>query len=478
MDNRNEAAGRKRQPEGANLPANKRSKPSETVSADVQRASNKTAQKPTKIHYTRLRRRMEEEEEEKLAKLGPDPNLCTTKLTDVNVDCLEHIFKNLSLIDLLNVADSNKQLKPAADLVFASRYGKQSIEINLEFKFVRIFERNQQTAKILWLFCFKLLRCFGHSITKLKIIYGSSQNATLDVKIDRYVSKYCSKSLVEIELKHCASRTLNDLKKPFSSVESLYFVSCELGSKLSELNKWFPKVQRLEFLGANELSDCNDIAVNFPDLQHLSLYLPDVEKNRLNQKHFAELLRLNPNLQKLYIYGHIDAKHLQSFSKHLQHLESLEIHPFGYFSNAKNGTAHFPNVRKLKLRGWARRFPMTFDKLEELIVISIVMDQTLANFISKHKTLTKLNYAGNKYGEPGALLKITLPALDEVDFGYCAFPIDEVITFMKKCTSLKKLTLRFCDEKDYQTVQNRLGNKWRETEKEYYTTTMERQLTS
>ncbi|XP_055326352.1 uncharacterized protein LOC129580197, partial [Sitodiplosis mosellana] len=218
MDNRKEAASRKQQPEEAKTLASKRFKSAEAVSADAKYASGKTAQQPMKIYYTRLRRRMEEEE--KQAKLILEPIVCITKLTDVNVDCLEHIFSHFSLTDLLNVASSNKQLKPAADLVFASRYGKQSIEINLEFKLVRIFEWNQQ---ILWSFCFKLLRCFGHSITKLKIIYGSSQNATLDVKIDRYVSKYCAKSLVEIELKHCASRTLNDLKKPFSSVESLYF---------------------------------------------------------------------------------------------------------------------------------------------------------------------------------------------------------------------------------------------------------------
>ncbi|XP_055306315.1 uncharacterized protein LOC129570649 [Sitodiplosis mosellana] len=340
MDNRNEAADRKRQPEGANPPANKRSKTSETVSADVQRASNKIAQQPTKIHYTRLRRRMDEEEEEKLAKLGPQPNDGTTKLTDVNVDCLEHIFKNLSLIDLLNVADSNKQLKPAADLVFASRYGKQWIFILSRYKSILIFERNMYppTVQIPRSFRLKLLRCFGHLITKLDI--------THDKHMDAYVNEYCAESLVEIKFQRCKASTLDDLKKPFTQVKTLCFDSCKLGSKLSELDKWFPKVRRLEF------TDRNETAVHFPHLQHLTLSLPIDTNNRLNN--LSELLRLYLNTRSLSIIGYFEFKYLQSVSEHLQHLERLDINPFGYFSNVGNDTVHFPNVKKLKLRDVVR----------------------------------------------------------------------------------------------------------------------------
>lgn len=52
-----------------------------------------------------------------------EPNATTEKkLTDLNVDCLEQVFLYLSLKDLLNIVHANKQLKPAAELVFARKF--------------------------------------------------------------------------------------------------------------------------------------------------------------------------------------------------------------------------------------------------------------------------------------------------------------------------------------------------------------------
>ncbi|XP_055306340.1 uncharacterized protein LOC129570671 [Sitodiplosis mosellana] len=474
MDRRKKTVSQKRPQEETNTPANKRFKSSEAVSADTkattnEHSSNKTAQQPMKIYYTRLQRHMEEEE--KQAKLVPEPIVFTTKLTDVNADCLEHIFKRLSLTDLLNVANSNKQLKPAADLAFKSQFRKRSIKIDMERKIVGFSE--EDTAEILWSFRFKLLRCFGHLITKLEIAYvhkPSQEDLKRAAHIDRYVNEYCADSLVEIRFEGCKASTLDNLTKPFTQVETLGFVGCELVSKLSELDKWFPKVRRLNFLRANELSGCNDIAVHFPNLLQLSLFLPFdeifIDNNRLNEEHFAELLRLNPNVRSLFIYGYIDAKFFQSVSEHLQHLETLTICALDddHISDFGNDSVHFPSVKKLSLINVVcERFPLTFDKLECLLAVLIDMDETLTNFISEHKTLTKLIYSGNEHGKEGALLKIASPALVEVDFGYCAFPLDEVVTFMEKCTSLKKLSLGFNDEKDYKAVQNRLSKEWRGT---------------
>lgn len=41
------------------------------------------------------------------------------KLTDPIDDCFEHIFSYLDYDDLLNIADTNKQLKQSAGLEFA-----------------------------------------------------------------------------------------------------------------------------------------------------------------------------------------------------------------------------------------------------------------------------------------------------------------------------------------------------------------------
>lgn len=56
-------------------------------------------------------------------------SVSVTKITDVDLYCLEKIFQYLSLGDLLNVADSNTHLKAAAELVFKFRYATTQFDI-------------------------------------------------------------------------------------------------------------------------------------------------------------------------------------------------------------------------------------------------------------------------------------------------------------------------------------------------------------
>lgn len=51
----------------------------------------------------------------------------TTKLTDV--ECIEYIFGFIDLIDLLNVADSNKYMSRVAEPIFSRKYGKNVISL-------------------------------------------------------------------------------------------------------------------------------------------------------------------------------------------------------------------------------------------------------------------------------------------------------------------------------------------------------------
>lgn len=48
--------------------------------------------------------------------------LKTTKITNLNFDCMELIFMHLEFNDLLNVADSSKQFYGAACEVFRRKY--------------------------------------------------------------------------------------------------------------------------------------------------------------------------------------------------------------------------------------------------------------------------------------------------------------------------------------------------------------------
>lgn len=51
------------------------------------------------------------------------------KITDPNIDCLKLIFNSVNVDDSLNVADSNKQLKNTAEMIFVLKYGCKLVHI-------------------------------------------------------------------------------------------------------------------------------------------------------------------------------------------------------------------------------------------------------------------------------------------------------------------------------------------------------------
>lgn len=63
------------------------------------------------------------------AEEAPTNAIEPTKITDINNDCLEHIFNYLSLIDLLNVADASKCFKQGVNLSFTAKYGSKKLKL-------------------------------------------------------------------------------------------------------------------------------------------------------------------------------------------------------------------------------------------------------------------------------------------------------------------------------------------------------------
>lgn len=97
-----------------------------------------------------------------------------TKITDINDDCLEKVFMYLSLDDLINIARTNKPLKPAADMVFQRKYAKKKINLHIvsdpkDGSVLSSPKRKNARLYIIYDFrtSFRLLGFFGHLITEL-----------------------------------------------------------------------------------------------------------------------------------------------------------------------------------------------------------------------------------------------------------------------------------------------------------------------
>lgn len=200
-----------------------------------------------------------EQTNDKRPQTPDDPN-APTKITDLNIDCLEYIFKKFELIDLLSVADVCKYFKQAAGLVYTSNYGKMGISvprfqqlddcliIKFNLGFIMISDL------LIWL---KLLRFFGHLIPKLAIKC-----------IDEYVHEYCADSLKEIELGFSQKLALGYFTKPFPKVAVVKFMNCILSGNLFDLNMWFPQMCHLEIILCNTVDGGNCFVKHFATLKN------------------------------------------------------------------------------------------------------------------------------------------------------------------------------------------------------------------
>lgn len=425
---------------------------------------------------------------------NPSRPLFTTKITDINDDCLEQIFRHLPFRDFLNVADTTKRFKNAVELVYANKYGRVRTslsEINPN-KYIQMI--SSYPGKWLdvfgMIFSLKVLRLFGHLISHLVTDYAKSEPRYW-TEIERYLNKYCADSLIKIEFFTIMNGT--NFKKSFSKVESVKFTVCKLMKKSINFNKWFPKMKSLTFYSSNPVHDSKCIEKHFPNLMEFSLdrMFIDHEKPLFSRANIAEAMRLNPNLRSLTLKVDIpNAKFIHSISNNLQSLETLKIRSrrFGFF-NLRDGVAHFKNVKQFELDLYAHDddnediddeynddwvisggIPLSFDKLEEyklgLYGDDDFLNREFIDFIRKQPSLIKFTFDtwGNHFDKADDQIKLATASQSLTDIEFAgdedSFSTDEVINFLDKCKPLKKFR---CKVKDYHTaeyIQRKFKNMW------------------
>lgn len=228
------------------------------------------------------------------------------KLTSLDNDCLEKIFKYLTLKDLLNVADSNKRLKQVADTVFTLNHGKKQLNLidfnsilgsNLIISSAEIYVGDLKTS-------LQMLRCFGHSISRVLINRNGNTNdsnarySTIRETLLIYVNVFCTKSLTDIEIIGDDKLRINQLENSFTNIERVQIWNCEL-TKETQLNHLFPNV-RCMYLYGIRITDWNSIECHFPVLDDLKVYgiwMNGIEYDIFNSKYCATILKLNPQLK-------------------------------------------------------------------------------------------------------------------------------------------------------------------------------------
>lgn len=194
------------------------------------------------------------------------------KIVDLNDFCLINIFGHLDLKSLLNVADTNKQLRPAAFDVYKRKFGAKIVDIyaykvrfsigyNLKELSNAIEIRDVKT-------CLQYLRCFGPFINDLSMGYHDLESAFYE-HIHEYVNNYCAESLVHIKFDGMENIVIGQFQKVFAKIESVAFADCDLGDQWSSFVALFSNLSRLEFQDVRIVY--RSIDKPFRNLEHLSI---------------------------------------------------------------------------------------------------------------------------------------------------------------------------------------------------------------
>lgn len=377
-----------------------------------------------------------------------------TNINNVNIDCLEEIFKYLNLEDLLNIADSSKRLRKAASFIFACTYQPkihiihsyvhddvqfvwkleyyQSCNRKTDSEIKKKLDEGQELYTLKK--CFQLLRCFGNRITFLEI--GNSDYIPLETNcysdlIDNIFSKsyittyerllfhaneYCHESLKKMEFKKCPYGALNQLEKPFSNVEILKTSACILKTNL--WNDLFPKLRNLDYntyytTKLNEFSATKSLPLfgidcNFLHLENLSVReeINHIECEKTLGRQICTAMRLNPQIRALNFDFIPDLNILQVASEHLPVLEDLRLKLDGKIiqilqhRNQNHNRIHFKSVKQFRnistyeLYKFSLKldFPFKFDQLQEFLCSWKFFEsvEIVYKFLKENKSIVKL----------------------------------------------------------------------------------------
>lgn len=328
----------------------------------------------------------------------------STKITDLNYDCLEKIFDYMDFNTFFNMALSNKSLQRSAVLAFKRKFG------NNEFRLLPATALDLRPIKIISISivglknCLQFVRCFGETITDL--IIEKALNKKANYRLKQYIQQYCSNTLTKIYFGQNAIDH-DSFQQPFNKVD--FIEVCDY-SNLICCAHWFPNIRSLSvaapmrnFYEHNETDylrikeDPDYLTINFPQLQHikLDLTIPIGMTRRLDR-----LLGANQQLQSIVLL---------------------------------NGS----------LRVW-----------EAL------------DLIDRNRNILKLDicpvYWVPEIGEVRDVKRLVLehPFLIDLKLSYYQFEAAAILFLIRNLKSLKKLRILANSQTDWNTVVTQLGKEW------------------
>lgn len=328
----------------------------------------------------------------------------TTKLIDVNDDCLQMIFEHLTFSDLFNLAIANRCLSEAASSVFRRQYSREEFKFTQYSIFMlqsRYFPHNQ-VASMSKSDDSAFLHNFGVYLKRLNVNVDNGRYES----IEQFLLDKCSDSLTELTLGEPEHRwyapefrnVFEHIKKPFVNIVKLCLNRCHLSAKGSCLSNWFPQLRYLSLFDVH-FAELKSVIANYPLLEHFEIG-DSVGQCTLTKKQILNLLSQNTQIRSLNVMmaaNDDDCNFLQRINEFLPELEQLHLSwEANSLDHVPDNVITFKNLKKLVLDFAFNSFslkvvPFEFDQLSELEInnISLLTDDWM-DFIVQNKALTKL----------------------------------------------------------------------------------------
>lgn len=294
------------------------------------------------------------------------------------------------------------------------------------------------------------LKNFGSLIRKMKLVI-SNPEITQSKQIIETVNRFCSDSLVEIEIDVGKGRALHHITIPFKNVKQVVFHRFipQMGHNSLSMNETFPALQTIVFGVLNK--DAGYINDHFSHLDHVSLKF-----NRFDG--IDEFLSANPHIRSIHFTASFP-NFLEELNAILPNLETLTCENLNV-----ERPFRFENVRKFALEE-INSSPrnLIFPKLQELQVnFRTERLQDWVDFLKIHNKLNKLSLKSfDIKKQEFQLLTANLPDLVDVSistWNSTEIDIDAIVEFLENQTKLERLRLDFLLDKEL--LQQRVGDKW------------------
>lgn len=278
----------------------------------------------------------------------------STKIDDVNLDCLEHAFGFLNLEDLINVAEGNKHLKAAANIAFKNKFKTYCLQIYTDKKQGSLDVYNDENCIVIWnlKLAFKLLRLFGENISGVQVwadktttkFKAEDTDIITYERIMYYINEYCFKSLTSFAVIRQPDNVFIGVQNKFENVKKVY-INGNIGPEtLLQLNHFFPRMTDLQLIYFH----LNAKFIKFPYLERLRIAI--VGDEILDKQSLITVITLNSHLRGFHFNEQCDPDIWKLVSTEMKNLEYLCMdYSIIRFERFENTPIHFEYVEELIL---------------------------------------------------------------------------------------------------------------------------------